>query len=560
MKTQKKILTAFTTCLLATTLTNAQDTNTLQWGTITTSKPNGVVYSKWLSVDFEIITTDDIVTINTSNNGILQDQVLLFNGYGSLNYELTPGTNAISFWGTTETNSTVVTNFLFFYQVKDPQIYTNQRNDGDTYTPTLNNIITILSETPCEMWLNINGITTKQQTDETTTSSGIANYKITNNLALGTNIVTWWIKATDGRYISTNTATYNLLAPNLLGSYWRGGETSADTTNGATHLLQIEQIDAPTPFKFLYQIDNNPPQVTVMLTNFYPDEEYHQYYPTLPDFTVPIGTHTVKAWIETMTDIASQVITTNITVRPPWINTQTNQITGTWNNLAISADAQKIIASIYSKDYQTYTINTNSLWRSIDGGTTWTDNHPTEFGVIQKITMSKDATKILLLAEDPTNKHTTSIYLSTNFGNSWNTLANPTTSTEYNNNPPYECNISGDGTTLLILAHPSTLYTSTNNGNTWKATSYPISKEGYDYAISTLSENGQNWIIASGDTNIIYSTNQGDIWNTLGNNTIQTYDAITCSWDAKTIIIAQPQYGNGREAINISTNNGNSWI
>jgi len=143
-----------------------------------------------------------------------------------------------------------------------------------------------------------------------------------------------------------------------------------------------------------------------------------------------------------------------------------------WNEIVMSDDGNFIAASSTG----------NKIYTSLDGGVTWqVTNSPTANW--SSLSMSADGQIIIAIAQD-TNTLINSIYMSTNYGNSWQQVNNGV------NMPLNGWN------TVFVTASGNKLYAHNENGQLWVLKSSGI--QGGAFESVTLQYNGDNtWSITN---------------------------------------------------------------
>lgn len=180
-----------------------------------------------------------------------------------------------------------------------------------------------------------------------------------------------------------------------------------------------------------------------------------------------------------------------------WVSNNVYYVTG----VAVSADGTKMVAV------------GSQVWRSTNSGVTWApDVAAPAIGSLdspsQCIACSADGNKLVLCVLPavfpPYNPAQDLIYVSTNFGDTWNPTSPPT------NNWNFVAS-SADGNTLLaapVYVHAGAIWVSTNSGAAWSTNNSPLQ----DWGALASSADGGKWIAAAA-ADVNDDVNSGAIYN-----------------------------------------------
>jgi len=215
-----------------------------------------------------------------------------------------------------------------------------------------------------------------------------------------------------------------------------------------------------------------------------------------------------------------------------------------WAGVCCSSSGQIIYACAGLNNY-TY----QNVYRSGDGGTTWTSVQPG--GLWDYIACSADGTKVLVLSGGAGNNGNG--ILTTDSGATWNTVAPSAGWTGIA--------ASADGTTWLATgtdtngSYPWYVYVSTDGGNNWNGNLSSSTYPGSTWKSVCLSSNGQICYAADDSGGYIWkSTNQGATWSSLSSSGPRTWTGVSCTADGTTV------FGTvDGDYVYISVNGGTTW-
>jgi hypothetical protein len=224
---------------------------------------------------------------------------------------------------------------------------------------------------------------------------------------------------------------------------------------------------------------------------------------------------------------------------------QSGSTIGSWYTIASSVDGTKLVAATVS----------SSIWVSTNSGTTWFSNNVPTVSEWGPVAMSADGNTILAAAGG--NSHPPGfIYVSTNWGASWNPTSAPT-------NVWMSIASSADGAKLVAVAgepYTGVMYISTNSGTTWTQTSAPgkywgsvaSSADGVKLVAVNQLENG------AAPGHVYTSADSGATWTSNGLATC-LWQSVAVSADGNTIVAGGSPINNPCD-VYVSTNFGVSWV
>lgn len=214
--------------------------------------------------------------------------------------------------------------------------------------------------------------------------------------------------------------------------------------------------------------------------------------------------------------------------------TQTSAPTKTWQALAMSADGSKLAAAV----------NGGGIYTSTNSGATWISNNAPVLSW-DALTSSADGTRLAAAA----STYPSVVYTSTDGGTTWNpsTIFGSTW---------YSLACSADGALLAAMTPMhSSVYVSPNFGVSWQTNAFPPGIfDGYSVGVSASG----NRLAAGNNVGIILvSTNLGATWS--GTNhfagAFGSFKSIAISADGTTLAAVW-----GGATVYTSTNRGVSWI
>ncbi len=210
--------------------------------------------------------------------------------------------------------------------------------------------------------------------------------------------------------------------------------------------------------------------------------------------------------------------------------------------IAMSADG-RIICAVPSGTYPFISTNSGKSWIA-------SPNSPNLPGVYPGgLAVSADGAKIFAYLK--TNLTTTSVFLSTNQGDSWTETGFPSATTSVN----YSIACSADGTKVIVGAGNGPLYYSTNSGVNCYTSAAPIS-------ISSVasSADGGRMVAAAGGNSLYFSDDFGASW-TPGNAPANNKFSVCISSDGKWVglISGAGSYISGDGGFSWRTNTIAGW-
>jgi hypothetical protein len=203
----------------------------------------------------------------------------------------------------------------------------------------------------------------------------------------------------------------------------------------------------------------------------------------------------------------------------------------TWTSVAISANGQYITAVMDS------TSNSGFAYVSRNYGSSWSQTQLSGTALTcGRCAMSSDGKYGIMLSS------TTTLYISSNYCNTWTQLTKPT------GNASYAVGMCGTGQyCVLPFYNGGGVWYSTNYGANWTQSN---ASTGINWGNSASNEVGDRWIMSVGNSNsgLYYSTNYGATW---------TQSNITSNgW-----FVAMSKIGDRAiAAINHGTNTVNVWV
>jgi len=206
-----------------------------------------------------------------------------------------------------------------------------------------------------------------------------------------------------------------------------------------------------------------------------------------------------------------------------------------WFSVASSADGVRLVAAAdddpsQNPDYP------GPICLSTNGGSTWqTSSVPAN--TWQAVASSTNGQVLV------GNAYGDGIYISTNFGTSWNLATNAPTNGSWDS-----LTVSADGSKIYATAYDS-IYISTNTGATWTNTA-PTLGEWWPVA---CSPDGKT-VFAGIYGGIIYaSTNSGSTWNPSYNQTLN-WQCLAMSTNGSVVLA-----GANGDSLYLSANGGAAW-
>lgn len=217
----------------------------------------------------------------------------------------------------------------------------------------------------------------------------------------------------------------------------------------------------------------------------------------------------------------------------------THNFPGSFYEMAVSTDGQRLIAS-------TTTANT-SVYTSADGGQTWTSRPLPPVTARTWRVASSASGQYLAVAT-----FSESVQLSSDYGVTW------TTSTSGSHNY-YDIDISDNGQVIHAPRSSGGVRTSLDGGTTWGL--YPVGS-GSTVASTTASPNGQFVLANVIDRSMWRSTNSGASWTQLTIPDITFYDMAISEDGSRIVAIGSnvPLDGTSNtRRIYVSDNGGSTW-
>jgi hypothetical protein len=261
------------------------------------------------------------------------------------------------------------------------------------------------------------------------------------------------------------------------------------------------------------------------------------------------------------------------------IRGNTNQlISGLWMTAGTNFAANQLLVSEDGRAVLAYN-STAGILRVIRAGAAAavdypvpTSTNPVAGGTLSRISMSGDASRLLGFFQS-SDSSTQGLYVSANYGESWNKVTLPdamTNLTQFNSVAS-----SSDGNTLYAVGADggtmsNTIVKSLDAGLTWQVPG--ILPEGYSsigWSNSFLvSDNGRTLVTSGSGSNgvaLLRSTNGGSNWTMLDvKSTATNYwyvylDKVTMSGDGMTLAIPGGGSPAGERVLVTSRDGGNSW-
>jgi hypothetical protein len=209
--------------------------------------------------------------------------------------------------------------------------------------------------------------------------------------------------------------------------------------------------------------------------------------------------------------------------------TPTSAPTKTWQALAMSADGSRLVAAVSG----------GGIYTSTNSGATWHSNNAPVLSW-DALTSSADGTRLAAAA----TAYPSVIYTSTDGGTTWN----PTTLSGH----WYSLAGSADGALLAAVAGGNAVFVSTNFGVSWETNAFPPGIfDGYSVG---LSASGNRLAAGNNIGYILVSTNLGANWS-VTNHFSGSFKSIAVSADGATIAAVW-----GGATVYTSTNRGVSWM
>lgn len=206
-----------------------------------------------------------------------------------------------------------------------------------------------------------------------------------------------------------------------------------------------------------------------------------------------------------------------------------------WTSLASSADGQ-IVTGVAGQE---------GIYRSLDGGATWTQSYAAGSTYWSKVASSADGQSVAVI---PGTWLTSPPIVSTDGGATWTLPASAQTSGWI------DIAVSSDGQTMVGLTQRE-IYISHDNGATWQG-SVPVS--GARYHGLALANNGQTITLLT-SAGISRSQDSGSTWITLNQppdlDSSATWAGLSGSADGQKLVAYSP-YSSG---ISYSPDGGNTW-
>jgi hypothetical protein len=217
--------------------------------------------------------------------------------------------------------------------------------------------------------------------------------------------------------------------------------------------------------------------------------------------------------------------------------TQTSAPTTNWTAVACSADGTKLVAVGNGGVGPGYIIAPGPIYLSTNSGADWMQATNAPALAWQSVASSADGNKLTAAADGD------GIYRSVDGGLTWTA----TSATKAN---WVSVASSADGNKLASLARvfpPPDFYTSSDSGNSWLAKDSP-----YDRWLAMASSADGNTLVACGPGTVLVSTNSGSSWTTnfIGNGSLS---AVASSADGSRLLLA------GSSGIYLSINSGLTW-
>ena len=212
-----------------------------------------------------------------------------------------------------------------------------------------------------------------------------------------------------------------------------------------------------------------------------------------------------------------------------WVSNSLSGATMYWGAVASSADGHTLAVAAPTSASGSFSLGV--IFSSTNSGTTWASNNMTD---VTGVTMSADGTKMIAVGSQ--------VWLSTNSGVTW---APDTAAPAIGSwNSPSQCIASSaDGNKLVLCVLPSLfssdpclIYVSTNFGDTWNLAPTPAGR--WNFVAS--SADGNTLLASPVFTQagfICLSTNSGATWST-NNSPLQDWGALASSADGGKLVAA----------------------
>ena len=213
-----------------------------------------------------------------------------------------------------------------------------------------------------------------------------------------------------------------------------------------------------------------------------------------------------------------------------------------WQSLAGSLDGTKLVAvALYDADG-----NPGQIYVSNNGGQNWNlTSAPSNYWF--SVAASADGVRLVAAADgDPNGNTPGPIWLSTNGGLTWQTNSAPQTYWQ-------AVASSTNGQVLVGNAYGDGIYISTNFGTSWNLASNAPTIG--NWLSLSISADGSK-IYATDGNGIYVSTNTGATW-TNSAPVSDNWSPITCSQDGRRVFAGIRSVASG--AIYVSTNSGATW-
>ena len=147
------------------------------------------------------------------------------------------------------------------------------------------------------------------------------------------------------------------------------------------------------------------------------------------------------------------------------------------------------------------------------------------------------------------NTMSTVVYISTDYGNTWNIPAGVNAAVALVNR------VSADGSTIVVGSYySSTIYISTNSGSTWTTSTTVSGNNSYLHGSSDLST--LYLLHVTSNLGVYKSTNTGRSWSLCSNLPSKTWQCVSSSGDGNIVYVCEVA---GSGTVYKSTNAGNTW-
>jgi hypothetical protein len=190
----------------------------------------------------------------------------------------------------------------------------------------------------------------------------------------------------------------------------------------------------------------------------------------------------------------------------------------------------------------TVTSNNSSMYRSIDGGSTWT--YLSNLGANASWPMSMSANGNVIVSQ----RNGSNINLSTNSGSSWTNVGN---SVQY-----WQFALSSNGSMILAGGQNNSgtayVYISSNSGTTWTTLTGLGTYSNWSVA---MSYNGVRMVAAPSNGYIYWSSNSGATWTQAASNGSNQWVTVSASADGSKYVATTGYYATSFASID----GGNTW-